>query len=272
MAGNDGIAALQAQALAEETRRKKNAAAWTREQENILKVWAEKAAGNRWLHDNAARHYRRQNNRLSYPTIILSTLAGVGGFGGTSLWYVPYIIGFMNINIAIIGSFQKFLRCAEKSELHGNISRQYASFYRNITLELSLDPADRTPPLEMCKNCRAEYDRLSNIAPEVPMKVIDRFKDAFPDLKTKPDVANGMSFIKIYTKKDATRTNDAFIKLKRFYTWKLANANSKSSFGSLDLPPDLANMSTADTTSAASRRSGVVESNTTETTESDSYV
>jgi len=261
MTSTGDIDALKAQAVADETRRKKNAEAWTREQENILKIWAEKAAGNRWLHDRAARHYRRQNNRLSYPTIILSTLAGVGGFGGSGLWWVPYIIGVMNINIAIIGSFQKFLRCAEKSELHGNISRQYASFYRNITLELSLEPGDRTPPLEMCKNCRAEYDRLSNIAPDVPSKVIEQFKSAFPDLKTKPDVANGMSTIKIYAKKNATITNDAFIKLKRFYAWKLARAEAKAVNCDIALPCDLANMSTADTsTSRPSSDENVAES------------
>lgn len=219
---------LQATALAEEAARKKNADSWTREQEHILKVWAEKAAGHRWLHDRAARHYRHQNNRLSYPSIILSTLAGVGGFGAGEFQYATYIIGSVNICVAIIASFQKFLRCAEKSELHGNMSRQYASFYRNITLELTLDPKDRTPALELCKASRAEYDRLSNISPDVPQKVIDEFKLNFKHVKHKPDVANGMSDIKVFYKKCDTKSQEAFVKLRRLYQWKTSTFSSSS--------------------------------------------
>ena len=71
----------EAIALVEEFKKNNTSAGWSDEQEKILKIWAEKAAGSRWLHEHSARHYRRLNNRFVYPQIILSTLAGVGGFG-----------------------------------------------------------------------------------------------------------------------------------------------------------------------------------------------
>ena len=47
---------------------------WCDKQEQLLLNWAEKAAGYRWLHNHARVHYNRQNNRLSYPSIIISQI------------------------------------------------------------------------------------------------------------------------------------------------------------------------------------------------------
>ena len=104
----------QAIAIVEEEKKKQIVESWSKEQELILKVWAEKAAGYRWLHENSARHYRRLNNRFVYPQIVISTMAGVGGFGTTSsgdknLNYLGYVIATMNIFTALLSSFQKFM-------------------------------------------------------------------------------------------------------------------------------------------------------------------
>ena len=79
-----------------------------------------KAAGYRWLHEIPLRHYRRLNNRYVYPQIVLSTLAGVGGFGATSsnadnLNYLGYIIAGI-IFTALLSSFQKFIMAAENQK------------------------------------------------------------------------------------------------------------------------------------------------------------
>jgi len=210
----------QAMAMAEEHRKHQIAEGWSKEQEAILKIWAEKAAGYRWLHENSARHYRRLNNKFVYPQIVISTLAGMGGFGATSngnLNQVGYIIAAFNITTALLTSFQKFIMAAEKSETHATIARQFAAFYRNISLELSLNPRDRTECLELCKMCRNEYDRLMNVAPNIPYKIILRFKNAFPTAKNKPDIANGLSDMKIWDKTEVTKSEDAFVKMRAFY-------------------------------------------------------
>lgn len=210
----------QAMAIAEEHRKQQIAEGWSKEQESILKIWAEKAAGYRWLHEHSARHYRRLNNKFVYPQIVIGTLAGMGGFGATSngnLQQVGYIIAGFNIVTALLTSFQKFIMAAEKSETHATIARQFAAFYRNISLELSLNPRDRTECLELCKMCRNEYDRLMNVAPSVPYKIILCFKTTFPDAKNKPDIANGLSDMKIWDKTEGTKSEDAFVKMRMFY-------------------------------------------------------
>lgn len=234
----DSAKQYEAIAIVEETKKKQIAEGWSPEQEQILKVWAEKAAGYRWLHEQSARHYRRLNNRLVYPQILISTVTGVGGFGITTsgdnfsdFAYLGYIIAFLNILGALITSFQKFIGAAEKSEMHATVSRQYAAFFRNISLELSLNPRDRNDCLDMCKTCRTEYDRLMNVSPPVPQKIICRFKDRFPHATNKPDIANGLSDLKIWEKTEVTKTSDAFLKMKSFYKFlynnkRFANSNT----------------------------------------------
>lgn len=210
----------QAMAIAEEHRKQQIAEGWSKEQESILKIWAEKAAGYRWLHEHSARHYRRLNNKFVYPQIVISTLAGMGGFSITShnyLQFAGYIIAGFNIVTALLTSFQKFIMAAEKSENHATIARQFAAFYRHISLELSLNPRDRTECLELCRLCRTEYDRLMNVAPSVPYKIIIQFKESFPNAKHKPDIANGLSDMKIWEKTAATKAEEAFVKMRMFY-------------------------------------------------------
>ena len=216
-------AKLRAHAIVDEQKKQDIVDSWSKEQEQILKIWAEKAAGYRWLHEKAGRHYRRLNNNLTYPQIVLSTLAGVGGFGissatdGYSMAYYGYIIAVVNIMTALLISLQKFMMAAEKSENHTAIGRQFASFYRNITLELSLNPRDRTNCLELCNSCKDRYDRLMNIAPSVPEKIINMFKKEFPDAKYKPDIANGLSDMQIWEKTQETKCEEAFVKMRAFY-------------------------------------------------------
>lgn len=215
---------FEAIALVEEFKKNSTADGWSEEQEKILKIWAEKAAGNRWLHEQAARHYRRLNNRFVYPQIILSTLAGVGGFGistsgssSTSLTTAGYIIAVLNICSALLTSFQKFICAAEKSENHNTIGRQFAAFYRTIILELSLNPRDRTDCLDLCRQCRVEYDRLMNVAPSVPLKIINIFKGRFPDARYKPDIANGLSDLQLWDNNQAEKEAEAFATARKYY-------------------------------------------------------
>ena len=227
---------LRAKILVDEQQRNDNLASWSKEQEEILKVWAIKAAGSRWLHDKAGRHYRSLNNKLMYPQIVLSTLAGVGGFSMTSssadgtamsMVIIGYFIAFINITTALLISLQKFIMAAEKSENHTAVSQQFSSFYRNITLELALNPKDRTNCLELCNACKDRYERLLQISPSVPQKIINEFKVIFKDIKHKPDIANGLSDLQIWTKTDSTKTDEAFIKMRAFYNLLYRTRNAR---------------------------------------------
>ena len=94
---------------------------WCPNQEQLLKRWAEKAAGYRWLHNHARVLYKRQHDWLSYPSIIISSITGVGGFAVLSpdtnsmsddqkqkIIIFQYVFAFMNVIAGILTSISKF--------------------------------------------------------------------------------------------------------------------------------------------------------------------
>lgn len=169
----------------------------------LLKKWKEKAGGWRWLHYTAMHHYKEINSRFVYSSIVLSTLAGAGGFStagtesnvkttmGKIQFYMGYIIGATNVIIGLINSFQRFGKAAEKTELHASAAMQYAMLYRLIETEISLSDEHRRNDLVV--TVRQEMDRLLSQSPAVPQKIVDMFNDKFPNVINKPDVCNGLS-------------------------------------------------------------------------------
>jgi hypothetical protein len=183
------------------------ALSWNEQEEAILQVWAEKASGWAWLHDKAHRYYTTQSNYLTYPSIIINTIAGGVGFMGTSqnfIQFLPYIIAIMNIISATFISFQKFLRSTENAELHSRYFSIFSSFTRKITLELTLNPEDRRECIEFCKTCKDDYDRALSECPTIPDLVILNFKKEFPNEKNKPEVTNGLFHFNNYQRTPET--------------------------------------------------------------------
>ena len=182
---------------------------WCDKQEKLLKSWAERAAGYRWLHNHARLHYKRQNDYLSYPSIVIASITGVGGFAvlnpsgnedldpstRNKIMIVQYFFAFLNVLAGILTSIDKFSDSGRLAEMHSAMCVQYSKFYRNIDMELSLDEGDRTCVLEFVKKCREEYDRLLDEAPDIPSISIQAFNLEFPERENKPDVCNGLSII-----------------------------------------------------------------------------
>ena len=182
---------------------------WCDKQEKLLKSWAERAAGYRWLHNHARLHYKRQNDYLSYPSIVISSITGVGGFAvlnpsgndnvpqhvKNKIMIVQYFFAFLNVIGGILTSIGKFSQSSTLSDSHSLMCVQYSKFYRNIDMELSLDEKDRSCVVDFVKKCREEYDRLLDDAPDIPSISIQAFNLEFPDRENKPDVCNGLSII-----------------------------------------------------------------------------
>jgi hypothetical protein len=180
---------------------------WTDKQEKLLLKWAQKAAGYRWLHNHARLMFKRQHDWLSYPTIIMSSITGVGGFAVLNpsadaspetkgrIMLLQYFFAFMNVASGIINSVSKFNNCGKLMETHSMMCVHYSKFYRNIDMELSMDPKDRDPAVEFVTKCRLEYDRLLSEGPDIPAGSITAFNKLFPDRDEKPDVCNGLSII-----------------------------------------------------------------------------
>jgi hypothetical protein len=182
---------------------------WCDKQEKLLKSWAERAAGYRWLHNHARLHFKRQNDYLSYPSIVISSITGVGGFAvlnpsgndnvpqhvKNKIMIVQYFFAFLNVIGGILTSIGKFSQSSTLSDSHSLMCVQYSKFYRNIDMELSLDEKDRSCVVDFVKKCREEYDRLLDEAPDIPSISIQAFNLEFPERENKPDVCNGLSII-----------------------------------------------------------------------------
>ena len=195
---------------------------WCPKQENLLIRWAEKAAGYRWLHNHARMFYKKQNDWLSYPCIIISSITGVGGFAVLSpndqnmtsdqkqkIVIFQYFFAFLNVIAGILTSISKFNNSSRMMEAHSVMSVQYSKFYRNIDMELSLETKYREDVLEFVNKVRLEYDRLLDDAPDIPSHTIEAFNETFPDKENKPDVCNGLSIIsQDMTKSDELRTSN----------------------------------------------------------------
>ena len=195
---------------------------WCPKQEKLLIRWAEKAAGYRWLHNHARMFYKKQNDWLSYPCIIISSITGVGGFAVLSpndqnmsteqkqkIFIFQYFFAFLNVVAGILTSISKFNNSSRMMESHSVMCVQYSKFYRNIDMELSLETKYREDVLEFVNKVRLEYDRLLDDAPDIPSHTIEAFNDMFPDKENKPDVCNGLSIIsQDMTKSDEIRTSN----------------------------------------------------------------
>ena len=181
---------------------------WCPKQEKLLVGWAEKAAGYRWLHNYSRMFYKKQNDWLSYPCIIISSITGVGGFAVLSpndqtmsdskkqqIIAVQYFFAFLNVLAGILTSVSKFNNSTKMMETHSAMCVQWSKFYRNIEMELSLETDHRGEVNEFVSKCRQEYDRLLDDSPDIPSNSIDAFNMTFPDKENKPDVCNGLNVI-----------------------------------------------------------------------------
>lgn len=179
---------------------------WCKEQEKLISKWAERAAGYRWLHNHARMMYKKKSDRLTYPTIIISSITGVGGFAVLSpdnvseekrvaITLLQFVFAAMNIISGILTSIAKFSQTQKLSEEHSMMAVQYAKFYRGIDMELSLHKEDRVPVIKYIQRCREEYDKLLSESPDIPEESVKAFNEAFPTRVNKPDVCNGLSII-----------------------------------------------------------------------------
>lgn len=159
---------------------------WTKEHENILVEWADKAMCYRWLHSKAHQHYAKANMWFTIPVIIMSTTTGTANFAQERLpedyrSYASMGIGAVNIFAGILTTIAQFLKIGELNEAHRVASIAWDKFYRNTKVELAKSPGERLPVIQMLKHAKEEFDRLMETSPSISEKVIDEFNDTFSD-------------------------------------------------------------------------------------------
>jgi hypothetical protein len=157
---------------------------WSRENEEILVEWCDVAKIYKWLSVKSHAKYRKLSGRFTIPAITLSTITGTASFAQSSLPmsiqpYAPAVIGSINIFIGILTTMQQYLKIGELNEAYRVSSIAWDKFARNIKIELSKDPTERTDAGHFTKLCRNEYDRLMETSPAIDDDIVKLFQKTF---------------------------------------------------------------------------------------------
>lgn len=152
---------------------------WKKEQEDILKKWADKSLCIKMMHERAHRRYWCLNAWFNIPVIILSTVTGAGNVATASFNdsapYITYIIGAVNIFSAILATIATYTGVAQKLEAHKFSSVAFDKFARKLQIELSKARSDRAKAKDFIKQAAEDYDRLIEMSPILPNDIIRWF-------------------------------------------------------------------------------------------------
>jgi hypothetical protein len=189
-----------------------NEVTWNHRLEEYFAHTGEKAHCLSWIHRKAEEKYSSQTVWIDLPVIILGTLNGAVSVGSDSLFgnsqYASVGVGVVALLTAILSTIGSYFAWARRAEGHRISSLNYAKLYRFLSIEMSLPRHERMRPNDLLKYVKNEYDRLSEISPLLPPSVIHKFKQRFSSEQyeniSKPEDANGLHAIEVYTAADAT--------------------------------------------------------------------
>ncbi len=153
--------------------------AWKREQENILKKWADKSLCFKMMHERAYKRYWCLNAWFNIPVIIISTVTGTGNFAsgsfGPSGTFIIFVLGAFNLFAGVLATIATYTAVAQKLEAHRFSSVSWDKFARRLQIELAKSRADRVKAKDFIKSSAEEYDRLIEMSPILPNDIIRWF-------------------------------------------------------------------------------------------------
>jgi hypothetical protein len=158
---------------------------WKEEEELLLKEWADKAQCYELLHHKSHIVYKQRHALFVIPVIIISTVTGTANFAQDKISnesdknIFVMIVGGLNIFAAIVTTISQFLKISEMNEGHRVASYSWGKYYRHIRTELAKHPLDRINATDMIAMAKEEYDRLLELSPMIPKKVIEEFNKTF---------------------------------------------------------------------------------------------
>ena len=188
-------------------KKKVNAESWNDEYENIITEWGEKASGLRFMHGNSAAYWRGMSNKLTLYSIIATSVASAaslmaGSIDSTDIKdAVLFSAGGIGLVTSFIQSLKKFYNCDEKAAEHGSISKQFASYYRYVSLQMGMSREDRRPSDELFEYALKEYERLQQEALPLRGDDVTLYKKTFKEsTQAVPDNCKADYVIKIYNR------------------------------------------------------------------------
>ena len=214
-------------------RKKVNAESWSNNMELLMKAWGEKAAGLRFMHAHSGGKWKKFADNLAISGIIVTGVASTISLIATSVDDVDvkngllFGVGGVGLISTLIQSFKKFYNSEEKAADHGSVSKQFGSFYRYMTLQMSMSREDRDPADILTSWALKEYERLQQEAPNINGESIKLFRETFKDSEQAiPDIAEDEFLIKILKPKQEDKKEDKKEDIT-LEMMELANKNEK---------------------------------------------
>lgn len=181
---------------------------WTVKLEEYFASTGEKAHCLSWVHKQAETMYSNRRTWIDLPVIVGSGVIAFLNAGSQSLFEDPRIssvaLGVGSLAVGILNTMGTYFGWAKRAEGHRISSIHYSKLYRFITVELSLPREERMNPHDFLKYVKDQYDRLQEISPIIPTRVIEEFQKKFKNETeiSKPEEANGLEKITVYRRSD----------------------------------------------------------------------
>ena len=175
---------------------------WHESLEVLVKKEAERSLALRWAHDESARWCASWDTRLILPCILISTLTGAGSVGSATILPfegAPALLGILSLLVGMLQTIQNKFAFAKRSESHRIASLQYGKIHATLELQLSLPRDERKSPEEIIDYLKVETERLSEIAPQIPLTIKKAFHEKFGDTPPTavPTILNGLEPVHI---------------------------------------------------------------------------
>lgn len=181
---------------------------WTVRLEEYFASTGEKAHCLSWVHKQSEAMYSNRRTWIDLPVIVGSGIIAFLNAGSSSMFEDPKIssiaLGIGSLCVGVLNTLGSYFGWAKRAEGHRISAIHYSKLYRFITVELSLPREERMNPHDFLKYVKDQYDRLQEISPMVPQKVVADFQRKFKNETeiSKPEEANGLEKITIYRRAD----------------------------------------------------------------------
>jgi hypothetical protein len=184
---------------------------WSSRLEQYFTDIAEKCQAFAWLHRKSEGLFSHRTIFLDMPTIIIGAINGFVSVGSKQIFkedeYASVYIGMVALFVSLLNTIQSYFGWSRRAESHKISSNSYGKLFRFVSLEMSLPRDERLGPSELLKYVKQEFDRLAEISPQIPPRIVDEFNKKFSDVKdfTRPEEINGIHAVEAYEKNSNTQ-------------------------------------------------------------------
>lgn len=149
------------------------------DEKDLLVSICDRAKCYRWMHENAYNLFWWIYTGFMVPIIVMSTVAGTGNFAlarfsAEDQPYMQISIGVVSLTAGVLSTILQFLKITENLEGYRQAYLSWGKLARIVELELVKNHPESGKAF--LDQVMSEFDRLMEISPTLPKRVIERFK------------------------------------------------------------------------------------------------